>query len=376
MRKVFTTALVAMAMTFGAADAAKRLPVQVVANVKGAMPTGIAVSANGRIFLNFPQWGDNSPFAVGEWKKGRLVPFPATDFNRINTSDPTHHLISVQSLITDGVGRLWVLDTGTLQGKGAVAGGGKLVAIDLASDAVVKTIVLPPDIMVPGTYLNDLRIDLRQGKGGVAYITDSNGAGPSGLIVVDLESGTAMRRLAGYATVLSDPDFSATIEGKPVVITKPDGKPQPWRVAADGIAISPDGATLYYCALTSRHFYAVPTALLRDPAASDDKIARSVKDLGPKAPSDGLAEDDQGRLYAGDYEHNAIRRYENGEWQTIAQDKRILWPDSLALGTDGYLYVTANQLHRQAQFQGGKDLRKQPYQVLRIKIGAKPLLLK
>jgi hypothetical protein len=46
------------------------------------------------------------------------------------------------------------------------------------------------------------------------------------------------------------------------------------------------------------------------------------------------------------------------------------------VGTDGYLYFTANQLHRQAPFHMGVDMRRQPYELLRIKIGAGPVLLK
>ena len=35
-----------------------------------AMPTGGTVSQQGRIFINFPKWGDNVQFTVGEfWNK-------------------------------------------------------------------------------------------------------------------------------------------------------------------------------------------------------------------------------------------------------------------------------------------------------------------
>ena len=61
---------------------------------------------------------------------------------------------------------------------------------------------------------------------------------------------------------------------------------------------------------------------------------------------------------------------------TIAQDPRILWPDTLSIATSGYLYFTANQLHRQARFHEGKDLRKKPHTLFRVKIDAGPVLLK
>src|ERR1700688_3052700 len=31
-----------------------------------AMPTGVTVAASGRVFINFPRWGDDVPFTVGE----------------------------------------------------------------------------------------------------------------------------------------------------------------------------------------------------------------------------------------------------------------------------------------------------------------------
>ena len=136
-----------------------------------------------------------------------------------------------------------------------------------------------------------------------------------------------------------------------------DGAPKPFRVAADGIALSPDGRTLYFSVLSGRHLRAVPTEMLRDPSVDEGKLAKAVVDLGLKGASDGLAADAEGRVYGGDYEHDAIRRLANGRWQTIARDPRILWPDTLSIGADGYLYFTANQLERQPAFHEGRDLR-------------------
>jgi len=376
MKTTLLATLMLGAVAVAPALAAPSKPrIERVATFTGAMPTGVTVAPNGRIFVNFPQWGDGSPYAVGELKNGKVVPYPDTAFNRPG-ADAAHHLVSVQSVVADGRGRLWILDTGAPGFQAPVPGGAKLVAIDLNTDKVVQTVVFRSDVVLPTTYLNDVRFDLRLGKAGVAYITDSSISGPGGIIVVDLASGKARRRLSGHPTTMPDPGFAPILEGKPLMNRPKDGKPSPWLVASDGIAISADGATLYYCALSSRHLYAVPTALLRDPAATDAEIGRHIRDLGLKGASDGLAEDDRGRIYGGDYEHDAIRTYSGGRWRTLVQDARILWPDTLSVGTDGYLYFTANQLHRQAPFHGGVDQRKQPYELLRVKIGAGPVLLK
>lgn len=111
---------------------------------------------------------------------------------------------------------------------------------------------------------------------------------------------------------------------------------------------------------------------------SDAEVAATVTDGGDKGgASDGLEADDAGRMYATSYEHNAIvRRLPTGELQTIAHDDWMLWPDTMAIATDGYLYFTANQLHRQAKYQGGKDMRVYPYSLFRVRIDAGPVLLK
>jgi sugar lactone lactonase YvrE len=163
------------------------------------------------------------------------------------------------------------------------------------------------------------------------------------------------------------------VEGETLMGRNADGTTSAFAVASDGIALSPDGKTLYFCPLSSRHLYSVPTDTLRDPALSDHDVASSVKDLGEKGASDGLEADADGAVYAGDYERDSIRKLvAGGQWRTIAHDPRILWPDTMSIGPDGYLYFTANQLHRQPGFHGGKDMRKRPYTLFRIRVDASP----
>jgi sugar lactone lactonase YvrE len=351
--------------------------IEAVAYFDGAMPTGVTISSKGRIFVNYPRWGDNAPFTVAELRDGKAVAYPNTAINVFDPEHPGTPLISVQSVVVDPLDRLWILDTAAPGFAEPKAGGAKLVAVDLATDKVSKTIVLPPTVVLKTTYLNDVRFDLRQGKDGVAYITDSSISGPGGIIVVDLATGEAWRRLSGHPSTSADPSFVPIVEGERLAVRQAGKPPTPFAVASDGIALSADGETLYYCPLSSRHLYAVPTKVLLDRSASDEAVAAVVVDLGEKGASDGLEADAEGRVYAGDYEHDSIRqRQTNGEWKTIAHDPRILWPDTLSVGPDGYLYFTANQLHRQAQFHGGQDGRIKPYALFRVKIDAQPVSLR
>lgn len=375
MKRLMISAMVTMALCAGAglADAGTSAAgIERVAAFSGAMPTGVTVSEGGRIFVNFPKWGDDVKYTVAELRDGKTYPYPDAAFNR-EDADPAKGLISVQSVVADGHGRLWILDTAAPGFTEPRAGGVKLVAVDLGSDQVVKTIVFPADVILPTTYVNDMRFDFRIGSEGVAYVTDSSLKGPGGIIVLDLASGKAMRRLSGSRFTAPDPSFVPRVDGKVMATTGADGKAHPFTVASDGIALSPDGATLYFTALSSRTLYAVPTALLRDPNVGEAQLESAVRDLGPKGASDGLEADAGGSVYAGDYEHNAIRKLApGGTWTTIAQGPDMSWPDTMSIGPDGYLYVMANQLHRQAAFNGGKDVRRQPYRLLRVKIGAAP----
>ncbi|RJX83372.1 L-dopachrome tautomerase-related protein [Pseudomonas sp. LS-2] len=339
-----------------------------------AMPTGVTVAENGRIFVNYPKWGDDVPFTVGEIRDGKVIAYPDAAFNREDTKDPAKGLISVQSVVADGKGRVWLLDTAAPGFAAPKAGGAKLVAVDLASNKVVKTLVFPADVILPSTYVNDMRFDFRNGKEGTVYVTDSSVSGPGAIIVMDIATGKAVRRLSGAKSTSPDPDFIPVVEGQPALITKgPDGKAKTLTVASDGIALSSDGKTLYFCPLSGRHLYSVPTDLLRNPDVTEEQLEAAVKDLGEKGASDGLEADAKGAVYAGDYEHNGIRkRLADGSWQTIVHDPRVLWPDTLSIGPDGYLYFTANQLQRQAGFHDGKDLRVKPYSLLRVKIDAAP----
>lgn len=347
---------------------------EVVATFTGAMPTGVTVTETGRIFVNFPRWGDNVPFTVAEIKKGTAVPYPDAAVNKADNARPGEQFLSVQSVVADGQGKLWVLDTAAPGFSKPVEGGAKLVAIDLQSNKIVKTIVMHSDVILPATYINDVRFDYRVGKAGVAYITDSSLSGIGGIIVVDLDSGKAVRRLTGDRSTSPEKGFVPVVEGETLLQRHPDGTTAPFSVASDGIALSPDGKTLYYCPLSGRHLYAISTALLRDPTITEAQLSAAVQDLGEKGASDGLESDANGAVYAGDYERNAIRKMDkNGTWQTIAHGPQILWPDTLSVGHDGYLYFTVNQLHRQPGFHQGKDMRQKPYSLLRIKIDAAPV---
>src|SRR4051794_16750591 len=79
----------------------------------GPMPTGVTVSDNGRIFVNFPKWGDDVSATVVELVDGEGRPYPDEAWNSPSGDEDAQALVSVQSVVVDPADRLWILDTGS-----------------------------------------------------------------------------------------------------------------------------------------------------------------------------------------------------------------------------------------------------------------------
>jgi sugar lactone lactonase YvrE len=350
---------------------------ETVAKFDGPIPTGVTVSKEGRVFVNFPRWGDEPAFTVAEVVDGEAVAYPNAAINEGDTSAPKEHFISVQSVVVGPKNRLWVLDTGSPRFEATIENAAKLVAIDLETDEVVQTIVFPPDVVREASYTNDVRFDLTRGEAGMAFITDSSGAGENGIIVVDLASGESWRRLDKHSTTQAEENFIPYVEGQPLMFRSGEGEPAHMTVGADGIAIHADGERLFYRVLSGRGLFSVSIDALADRDMSDKDVAGTIKDHGDLGfASDGLEADAAGNIYLTNYEDNGVVRMNaGGSFDTIVHDPRALWPDTLAVGPDGYLYFTANQLHRQANFHGGEDMREKPYVLFRVEIGEEPVRL-
>ena len=69
----------------------------------------------------------------------------------------------------------------------------------------LKGDTFPPEVTMLDAYLNDIRFDLRRGKEGMAFITDSSEKGPNGIVVVDLATGKSWRRLNNHPSTRPSP---------------------------------------------------------------------------------------------------------------------------------------------------------------------------
>lgn len=330
------------------AQAQRLVPLERVA-VFPHQATGVAVSKDGRIFLNFPRWTEDSPVSVAELKGGRLVPYPDEGWNSWRNAKqdeitPNDHFVCVQSVVADGHGNLWVLDPAAPALEQIVKGGPKLVQIDLATNKVVKTYPFDERVAPMGTYLNDIRFS-PDGKWG--YLTDS---GRGALLVLNLETGAIRRVLDGVSSTQAEKGVQVRIDGKP--LRRPDGKAPTF--ASDGIALSPDGETLYWQAISSRTLYSVPTAALRDEALQTTELETRVRKAGTTVPADGFWISQKGTFFVTSPEDNSVKvREAESRLVTVTQDAKLRWPDSLAEGSDGAIYVTASHIPDTRMFKVG-----------------------
>ena len=309
--------------------------------------TGVGASPDGRLFVNFPRWEEDVAVSVAEVDKdGKLTPFPDAGWNAWRNAEPlsnADHFVCVQSVVCDGHGRLWVVDAGAPGNEFELPGAPKLVGIDLATNAVVKVIPFGFDVMPQGSYLNDIRFS-PDGRHGV--LTDSGQIGA--LLVADPEAGTVRRLLSGHPSTQVEKGTVVETDGKP--LRRPDGRGPMF--AADGIAVDPQGQFAYWQALTGRTQYRIALATLLDPAKTPEQVAAAVETLGKCPVADGYFYSSAGVLYTTSPEDNSVkRRGGDGQFALVVKDDRLRWPDSMAEGKDGLMYVTASHIQDMAQYQ-------------------------
>ena len=339
--------------------------------------TGITVARDGRMFVNFPRWSEDAPVSVAELKDGKPVPYPDADWNswrnaKADAVDPKTHFVCVQSVVADGQDRLWVVDAAAPAMAHVIKDGPKLVGIDLKTNRVVKTIPFDTSTVKQASYINDVRISP---DGKTAFLTDSGAEGA--LIVVDLDSGSAKRVLSGHASTMPDKSVTVQYDGKP--LRRPDGRGVEF--SADGIALSPDGKTLYWQAIKGKTLYSLPTDALTGWAAStfvpemlsDRTLESKIVAVGENGPADGLliARKD-GRMYVTSPQDNAVKvRDLTGPGKgltTLVQDPQLRWPDTFSEGPDGTIYVTTSHIQDSADYKPGAPISL-PTELWAIKAG-------
>ena len=314
-----------------------------VAAFDDEQPAGIAVSNGGRVFVSFPWWSDRPGTSVAELlPDGELKPFPSpywNDWDGKSGPSALRGFVSAQALYIDRDDFLWILDAGNPGVNGrVVTAGPKLFKIDLSDDSIAQVFYFDHKRDFTYTsYLSDFRVDSdRQ----TAYIADST---RGTIYVVDLKTRQTHHVLLGDPSTTADAGVIARV-GSTEWRNFAGVVPQ---VNVSGIELSEDGNWLYYHTMSGRRIYRVPTNVLRDEKTSDFVRSASIEDLGPTGSVvDGMWLDKDDNLYLAAIERDAIIvRRPGGAIETFVADPRLKWPDSLAMGPDGYLYFSTSMKH-------------------------------
>jgi sugar lactone lactonase YvrE len=181
--------------------------------------------------------------------------------------------------------------------------------------------------------------------GGMPTWTDAGAKGA--LVVVNLQNGKARRVLDGHPSTQPEKDVVVKSDGQE--LRRPDGRGVEF--AADSIALSPDGRTLYWKALTGRTLYRISTEALENPRLSEKDLEARVERVAETEPTDGLWMDARGRLYLSAIEQDAVKVLDGNRISTLVQDKRLRWPDTFAEGPDGTIYVTTSHIQDMSWFK-------------------------
>ncbi len=352
--------------------AANPAPFAASATTPGAPIAGLHFAADGSAFVSTPRLiAANTPATLSRLDTtatsgpARLTAFPSVEGNDA-TIAPAEHLRNVLGFYVDQRnGWLWALDMGFVAGEAtAPAGAQKLVVLALDTGRVVKSIALDGMADRSGSFLNDVVVDeVRR----VAYISDSGlRSAPknmAGLVVVDFASGQARRVLSQHPSLMPEADAKVVSHGQEV------WPGNPLVLGINGIALSPDGATLYWTVTTGTNLWSLPTQLLRDAKTSDTQLASSVRNLDAVGGNtDGITVDKQGRVYITDVTRNGIVRYDPiaKTMRLLAADDGVHWPDTPAITPDGALVFTASALND--HFAGAVKPGQERYQLWRLQL--------
>jgi sugar lactone lactonase YvrE len=309
---------------------------------------GVETDADGNLLVTVPRWLDarvpatlNRVVTLGGLPL--LQPFPPLPEAR----DPARPdaLRNILGIRRDAAGRLWALDLGWVAGETGPTpeGAQKLVELDPRTGRILRRIAFPRGVAGDGSFLNDIAFDTRRN---VAFVSDSGVRGapenPTGIIVVDLTTGASRRVLDRHPSTANDRTWPLVASGEAVF------PGNPLQVGINGIALSPDGETLYWGLTTGDGIFAAPAGLIRDASVPAERLAAAIRRVATPGGIDALAVDDRGRLIVAGLTAGAVLRIDpaSGATERLLDGASIIWPDSLTRTQGGDLLVTVNHLHR------------------------------
>jgi sugar lactone lactonase YvrE len=341
-----------------------KIPLEEVAQTGHYQPIGVGVSHKGRIFMTFPKKKNDKNYSYDyglvELVNGKRVPYPNALWNQWDSTQATTRFVNVQAAVVDAADNLWVLDPSNPDDQAPVIAGIKLLKINLATNKV-EHVYRFEDLPRERTALNDVRIDLSRQ---LAYLSDPMLAA---VVVLDLRTGKSRIVLQGHRSTAAEPGFVLRLDGQEVK----DKTGKPFSSNVNGIALTHDYQYFYYRAINQTKLWRIRCEYLADASLSPAALAAKVEEVGETGVSHGMLADQAGNIYLSDSPNYAVRRVTpQGRLETLVHDPRLSWPDTFALGPDGYLYLTATQINRAPKYHRGESKVDYPFRLYRLKLPA------
>ncbi|WP_400261247.1 L-dopachrome tautomerase-related protein [Sphingobacterium sp. SG20118] len=336
---------------------------EVAASFGAYRAIGVSVTSTNRLFVAFPKQNEDYQYGLTEIVNEKRIPYPDTTWN--HQGDEASHFVSVQDLFIDAQDNLWVLDSkpsssGSIFGDSDKPADGqfKLLKINTKTN-LVERIYTFDDLDKTKSGLNDVRIDVEKK---LAYLSDP---GQAAIIVLDLETGRHRKTLENTSFTLAD--STIVLQYKGTEMRNKEGKP--FLSNVNGIALTQDFKYLYFKPINKNNLYRIETKYLADTTLSPATLESKVQDMGDVGITHGLIADAHGNIYLTTSLDYSIKYLSpDGKLHTLVQDPRLLWPDSLGIGTDGYLYFSCAQLFKDPKWNNGVNRVQLPYSIFKVKL--------
>lgn len=304
----------------------------------------------------------NPPYRVVKYDANTKTskPFPNEEWNTPRETDE-HYLSNVLGIRNDENGIVWMLDMGQ---RNPVTP--KIVGWNTVTDKLERIYYLPKTSVVSTSQPNDMIVDTKHGVFVIADEGIGNGGNGStaALIILNMKTGKTRRLLQGSRTTLPE-NMPTVINGKPLAV---NGKNL--LVGCDGITADKDFEWLYYAPLNGSKMYRVKIDDLLNENLTETDLDQRIETYSGKPNNGGLSIDIDGNLYLTTMESNsvAVILAKDKSVHNIITDEKLLWADGVSYNNkDGYMYVSAAQVHLGAVFNNGKSLAKAPFYIFRFK---------
>ena len=335
-----------------------------VADLGKFQAIGVSVTSDNRLFVGFPRRGGAYEYGLTEIINGKRHPYPDTKWNT-SGGDGKTSFVNVQDLYVDTDDNLWVLDSKPAPGSSIFGDAGKaqqgqfkLLKIDTKTNSV-RQIYYFEDLDKSRSALNDVRMDTEKQ---LAYLSDP---GQAGIVVLDLKNGKTRTVLSKSRFTTAKPDVVLSYEGHQMQ----DKNGKPFSSHVNGIALTRDNRYFYFKPINEYHLYRIETRWLADTSLTNMDLESKMEDMGTTVITHGLEADQKGNIYLTSSIDYSIKYLSpDGVLHTLVQDKRLLWPDSVGIGTDGYLYFSCAQLQKEAAWNDGVNRTQYPYRIYKVKL--------